>query len=133
MSLSDEERKIVVQLELEKSKRILSQIEGLSRLGYWDNIVNRLYYALFHAVSALLIHDGHKVNTHRGAVALFGQHYVKTGKFPLSDGRLYSQLQTMREKSDYNCTYETSRDDIFPLIDLTQDLISRIEKLANLE
>ena len=32
MSLSDEERKIVVQLELEKSKRIFSQIEGLSRL-----------------------------------------------------------------------------------------------------
>ncbi len=129
MSLSEEERRIVVRLELEKAKRILGQIDGLARLGYWDNIANRLYYALFHAVSALLVHDGHAVNTHKGAVAMFGQYYVKTGVFSLADGRLYSQLQTMREKSDYNCTYEASKEEIFPLIELTTGLIEKIGRI----
>lgn len=57
MSLNEEERYTLVALEYEKAQAIFSQIEGLRSLGYWDNIANRLYYALFHAVSALLIHD----------------------------------------------------------------------------
>ena len=48
----------------------------------WDVVANRLYYAVFHAVSALLIKDGHKVNTHKGTLVMFGQNYVKTGIFP---------------------------------------------------
>lgn len=83
MSLNEEERKVLVSLEYEKALSIFSQIEGLQSLGYWDNIANRLYYALFHAVSALLIHDKHEVNTHKGLVAMFGKYYVKTGIFTL--------------------------------------------------
>ena len=73
MALADEERRIIVQLELEKAQSIMAQIENLKMLGYWDNIANRLYYAIFHAVSALLINDGHSVNTHKGVVVLFGE------------------------------------------------------------
>ena len=131
MSLNDEERKIVIQLEIEKAKSIFNQINELAYLGYWDNIANRLYYALFHAVSALLIYDKHSVGTHKGAVALFGQHYVKTGVFSLSDGRLYSQLQTMREKSDYNCTYEMTEEEVAPKISPAKLLIERIENFIS--
>lgn len=128
MSLTEEERRIVVDLEIEKAWKIAGQTEELSKLGYWDNIANRLYYAVFHAVSALLIRDGHKVSTHKGAVLSFGQHYVKTGIMNIDDARLYSQLQTIREKSDYNCAYEVSEDEIAPKIEQTKLLISKIER-----
>ena len=65
MSLNDEERRIIVNLELEKATNTMTQISELQKLGYWDNIANRLYYAVFHAVNALLINDGHPVNTHK--------------------------------------------------------------------
>ena len=55
MSLNDEERKILVGLEIEKSRRTFAEIEILRQAGLWDNIANRLYYAAFHAVSALLL------------------------------------------------------------------------------
>jgi uncharacterized protein (UPF0332 family) len=128
MGLTDEERQIIVQLELEKAQSIMAQIENLRVLKYWDNIANRLYYAIFHAVSALLINDGHSVNTHKGVVVLFGQHYVRTNIFSMDDGKLYSQLQTMREKGDYNCAYQTSEDEIEPLIEPTQILVDKIVK-----
>lgn len=54
MGLNEEERRIIVGLEYDKATSIMQQIEGLQSLGYWDNIANRLYYVLFHAVSALL-------------------------------------------------------------------------------
>ena len=75
MSLTDEERNILVNLEYEKGKSFLEQAEKIEELGYWDMVANRLYYAVFHAVTALLINDGHKVGTHKGVVLLFGQHY----------------------------------------------------------
>ena len=112
MTLSPTERKIVVGLELEKANSIFSQIEVLQNAGFWDNIANRLYYSLFHAVSALLINEGLPVNSHKGAVLLFGQHFIKTQIFDKQYGKLYSQLQAMRERSDYNCYYDVSKEDL---------------------
>ena len=50
MALTDEERRIIVQLELEKAQSIMAQIENLKMWEYWDNIANRcimLYFMLF--------------------------------------------------------------------------------------
>ncbi len=131
MSLNDEERRIVVRLQLEKAHNNFSQIPLLREAGYWDNVANRLYYSLFHAVSALLIHDGYAVNSHRGAAGSFGQYYVSNGIFTLEDGRHYSRLQGLREKADYNCTYNATESDIVPKIEPTRQLIAKIEKYIN--
>lgn len=128
MSLSEEDRKTVVRLQLEKAHRSMQQIPLLREAGYWDTLANRLYYALFHAVSALLINDGYSVHSHRGAVNAFGQYYVMRGSFTLEDGKFYSRLQGLRERSDYNCSYNASEEDIAPKIDITRQLIDKIEK-----
>ena len=59
MSLKQEERDIMVGLELEKAD--------------WNTLANRLYYALFHAVSAMLISDAREVGSHKGAAIRFHQ------------------------------------------------------------
>lgn len=131
MSLNDEERRIIVNLELEKAVNTMAQIPELQRLGYWDNIANRLYYAVFHAVNALLINDGHPVNTHRGVIALFGNYYIRTGIFSSEDGRLYSDLQTMRNNSDYNCSYDATQQEIEPMIAPAKRLIAKVLDYIN--
>lgn len=126
MSLNDEERQIIVGLEKEKALNTFAEIEILRQVGLWNNIANRLYYAAFHAVSALLINDHHNVGTHQGAVSMLHQHYVKTGILAKEDGAFYSQLQTMREKSDYNCTYNATEEDTAPRIPQTKQFIDKI-------
>ena len=132
MSLTEEERKIIVSLEYEKARNTFSQVGELRKLGYWDTVANRLYYAVFHAVSALLIHDSHQVNTHKGTISLFGQHYIRTGILPQECGRLYSDLQIMRNNSDYNCSYNTTREEIEPKIDMAELFIEKIGKLIGM-
>ena len=102
MSLNEEERAIMVQHEFEKAQNFFRQAKKNATIEEWDVVANRLYYAAFHAVSALLINDGRKVGSHNGSVLTFGQYYVKTGIFTAEEGRFYSQLQTIREKADYN-------------------------------
>lgn len=54
MSLNEEERVILVAREYEKAQQFCKDI-GNAELGFWNVVANRLYYALFHAVSAMLI------------------------------------------------------------------------------
>lgn len=84
-------------MEYERACSCLKQAEGNASMDFWDVVANRLYYAVFHAVSALLIKDGYKVGTHKGAMLIFGQNYVKTGMFTAEDSKLYSNHQMMRE------------------------------------
>ena len=133
MSLKEEDRRIIVEMELEKAERTFAE-ERLLREGcLWGTLANRLYYALFHAVSALLISEGFEVGTHKGAVIRFQQYFVKTQRFSIEDGRFYSQMQTMRENADYNCSYDVSEEEILARIEPTRLLIEKIKKFIKKE
>lgn len=127
MSLTDEERTIMVQREFEKAQNFFRQAKKNAAIGEWDVVANRLYYAAFHAVSALLINDGRKVGSHKGTVLTFGQYYVKTGIFTADDGRFYSQLQTIREKADYSVVWSASESDLKPIMPLVDSFLLRIQ------
>lgn len=43
-----------------------------------------------------------------------------------AEGRIYSQLQSTREKADYNCVFETAREEIEPMIVPTKQLIDKV-------
>lgn len=131
MSLSDEERRTIVQLEIERAKRTFKEVEALKNAELWNGVANRLYYAVFHAISALMIHDGHQVHTHHGSHAMFGQQYIKTGILPAEYGRLYNQLQTMREESDYNCAFDADPEALEGKIEPARQMIETIEKMVN--
>lgn len=130
MSLSDEERKIIVELELEKSYRTYDAALIMVDNEHWESAANRLYYALFHAVNALLIHDGHKVNTHKGSHALFGQYYIKTGKLPRLYSSIYQKLETIRDEGDYNWSYNVSFEDIQEKMHPAKEMIDTIAAMV---
>lgn len=129
MSLREEDRRILVELELEKADKTFSQIEGLQREKYWDTMANRLYYSLFHAVSALLINDRREVGSHKGAAIRFHQYYVKTGIFSEEEGSFYSQMETLREKSDYNCFFNVTEEDVISKVAPAASFIKKVKQL----
>ena len=59
---------------------------------------------------------------------MFNLHYIKTGILPVEFGKLYNQLQTMREESDYNCVYEVEPEELQNRIEPARNLIEMIEK-----
>ena len=128
MSLKEEDRRILVKLELEKAEKTFRQVEVLQREKYWDTMANRLYYSLFHAVSALLINDQREVGSHKGAAIRFHQYYVKAGLFSEEEGSFYSQMETLREKSDYNCYFDVTEADIVSKVSIASSFIKKIKQ-----
>ncbi len=108
MSLDNTHKLTAARLLLEKSDKNMEQALSNAGLGYWDLVANRLYYAVFHAVNAMLLIDGINTGTHKGTSIQFGKHYVLTGLFGRPDGVLYGRLQTMRERADYQNVFSLS-------------------------
>ena len=130
MSLNDEERKIMVEFEIEKSHRLIDQFPILEDAKLWDTLANRVYYAVFHAVTALLIKNGLHAESHQGVSVLFSKHFVKEGLIDAEYGRFFARLENMREKSDYTCLFETTEDEVMPMIPKAKELVAIIEGLV---
>lgn len=126
MTLPAEQRKIAIELLIEKSERNMEQAVRNADMDYWDLVANRLYYSMFHAVTALMLVDGIKTTTHKGTSSQFGRHYVLTGRFSREDGMLYSRLQTMREKADYQNVFTIPEEQGREIIRCAQSLHMRI-------
>ena len=129
MSLSDEDRRVMVGLEIERAEKIMQQLPMLVSNQYWDTLTNRMYYAAFHSVSALLIHNAIQVHSHKGAIINFNKEFVRTGIFTIEEGRLFSQLESLRERGDYNCFIDASEEEIVPLIEPLKAFIAKIKTL----
>lgn len=129
MSLGDEERKIMVEFEIERAHRLIDQFPILENAKLWDTLANRVYYAVFHAVTALLIKNGLHAESHQGVMVLLNKHFVKDGLIDVEFGRLFARLENMREKSDYTCLFETTEEEVVPMIPKAKELVSIIESL----
>jgi uncharacterized protein (UPF0332 family) len=63
--------------------------------------VNRIYYACFYVISALLLQKGLKFKKHSGVRSAFHQHLVKSGMISNKHGILYDELYEARQRGDY--------------------------------
>lgn len=129
MSLTAEERNVMVTLEIERAIKIMNEVPVYIGAKLWNTLANRLYYAAFHAVSALLIKNEIPVKSHKGAILMFNRDYVSTGIVSREDGILFSQLEGLREAGDYNCCLETTEEQITPYVLKTDAFIKKIQQL----
>ena len=98
MSKSNDE---LVSYRLERARETLTDAHILADAGRWNPCVNRLYYACFYAVSALLIQEGLSASRHTGLRSLFNRHFVRTNKITRDEARIFNDLFERRQEVDY--------------------------------
>ncbi len=93
---------------------------------------NRYYYAAFHAARALLATRHVDSARHAGVIALFQQHFVKTGDFPADTARALPRSFEKRLSSDYSDFVEISaeevervRTEVHSLVDACREFLAR--------
>jgi uncharacterized protein (UPF0332 family) len=91
----------LVSYRLQRARETLADAHILADAGRWNPCVNRLYYACFYAVSALLIREGLSSTKHAGLRSLFNRHFVKINKVPKDEARIFNDLFERRQEGDY--------------------------------
>jgi uncharacterized protein (UPF0332 family) len=120
---------IQIQILMRRAHRSIRDAELLAQDDSWDASVNRLYYACFYAVSALLLREGRASNKHTGIRSLFNRHFVRTGRVSKDMGVLYNDLFENRHDADYIYYISFDEDRVRPWIDSARQFVGRIEEL----
>ncbi len=63
--------------------------------------VNRAYYAVFYAASAMLFTQGVERRKHSGVLSAFREHFVKPGLIEAEYSSVYGESLVIREDADY--------------------------------
>lgn len=127
--MKEEERQALVKYRFSKAKETFEEIATLSEHKFWNTAVNRLYYACYYAISALLIDRNIQVQTHTGARRMFGLHFIKTGVINQELGKFYSSLFNKRQTGDYEDFLDHNQEDVEALVEPARSLIHTIEAL----
>ena len=88
---------------------------------------NRIYYACFYAVTALLLMKNLSSHKHSGVMALFNQHFVRTGFIPKHLGQFYSEVFDRRIESDYADGIDIDPQDMPAQLALARQLVQTVE------
>lgn len=91
-----------VSEELSKAREALQDAKLLlDRGGSDEGVVNRLYYAAFHAAQAALYSQDIDPTSHGGVRNQFGSELVLNGHASREQGRLLTTLADLRQQADY--------------------------------
>lgn len=131
MSLSESERSTLVRMYMDKAWATYNDAKLAAEASSWGMSANRLYYALFHATTALFVHDGIEVGSHRGVKAKLGQYYILTGKMHVEQSQFLARMETLRDRADYNIMFVAKESDVLPNLPLAEAYIKNIEKLIS--
>lgn len=119
----------IVNYRRQKAYNLMHDVDILIENELWNSTVNRLYYACFHIITALLIMHGIEVKTHMGVRQAFGLHFVKSGILEPQCGRIFSRIYDKRQSSDYDDFREFTREEVENLYPQIQLLIEKVDKL----
>jgi len=125
--------KDLVSYRLRRANETLEDAIILANSERWNACVNRLYYACFYAVTALLVRHGLSSSKHTGVRSLFNLHYVKTGKVPKELARIYNDLFERRQEGDYIDFVTFEKAQVMPWISDAEQLIKYIVQLSEEE
>lgn len=132
--LSDEDRKEVVKYRIEKAIRTYSEAIGSIKSGYVETAANRLYYAAYYAVSALLISYKYEASTHNGVIQIFGKAFLKNNIVDKKHGKTFNQLFSLRLTGDYEDRHIIDMTtELLPLVEPAKKLIDAVINLAEEE
>ena len=115
---------------MERAHETLEDARILANAARWNACVNRLYYACFYAVSALLVWDALSSSKHAGVRSLFNRQYVKPGKNPKDLARIYNDLFERRQEGDYIDFVSFKESQVLPWIAGAEKLVGHIAGLV---
>ncbi|MEI6563189.1 MAG: HEPN domain-containing protein [bacterium] len=92
----------VLMAMLDKADEKLQAAQRELKDKFYGESASRAYYAVFHAVCAVLAGRGLSFASHSQAIGAFNREFIKTGIFPGDTARKIQRLFEDRQTADYD-------------------------------
>jgi uncharacterized protein (UPF0332 family) len=134
----EKEKELQYNIDLSKARLSLAKerlmyADKILEIGDYKTVANRSYYAVFSAMRAVLALDNFDSKKHSGVISEFRRKYIKTEVFPIELSDTITELEYVRQNSDYDDFYVISKQKVSQQLDLAKEFVTVIEKhLTNL-
>jgi uncharacterized protein (UPF0332 family) len=118
-----------VTYRITRARETILEVQKHIENRYWNTAINRMYYACFYAVGALLARNNIDVSSHSGVRQKFGVYFVKTGKIDRDLAKHFTELSEKRNKGDYNDFYDYDEETVVCLYPKSIIFIEQVEKI----
>ena len=107
----DEQNKILSQYRFQKAKQVLASADMLMHMSEdYNSVVNRCYYAIFHAVRSILALDQKDFEKHSAVISYFRREYIKTKIIPVEASDILGDAFNSRNESDYRDFFDVPKE-----------------------
>lgn len=114
----------------QQAEQALADADGAREAELSDAVVvNRCYYACFHAAQAVLYDRGKAPTSHGGVLSLFGSEVVTSGDATRDQGRFLNRLSELRKQADYR--YGTIEENVDELLATTRAFVEEMNSLLD--
>ncbi len=123
------QKKTLIAYRMERARETLGEAKIMLDAGRINAHVNRLYYACFYAISALLLIRDFSTSKHSYLRSLMHREFVKTGLIPDELGKHFDLLFNNRMKGDYGDFVSFEAEDVASWLEVTKKFIDHAESL----
>lgn len=131
-TFSQENIDSLVKYRIERASETVQEAIDMLEHDHYNAAINRLYYACYYAVSALLAKNEIQAHTHAGVKQMLGMHFVITGKLDRIYNVTYSELFDKRHSGDYDDFLCYDKESVERLLPETEAFIAAIKDLLTL-
>jgi len=117
-----------INYRIKKAKQTIAETKILMENKLWNTAINRMYYACYYAVGALLVKKGIETSSHSGCRQKFGQLFIHTGLINKQHGKHFSELFEKRQKGDYNDFFDFDEETVLRLYQPSIEFVNEIER-----
>ena len=117
-----------IKINIQVANERLIAAEFLFEKELFSDAVNRGYYSMFHAVTAILLQNRITVKTHTGLIAKFGEIFIQPGTIDREYGRMLARAEELREKADYSLLSPITREQAEMVVKNARSFLEEIKK-----
>jgi hypothetical protein len=127
--LSDKEKQVLLaKYRLKQAHETLDEAEYLFEGNKSPrSVINRVYYAMYYAVLALIIFEKFISSKHSGVLAFFNQKFIKEGIFSYEMGRWINKAFEFRQTEDYREYTKITIEQVKPYLGFAKSFIENVE------
>ncbi len=123
-----EDIKSLAKYRFERSKQSFEAAKVSRENEDWFTTNNRIYYAIFHAIRAVLALEKIDFKKHSAVIAYFNKSYILSEVFDRSYGKLINNAFEIRQKSDYEDFYIINKEKTEELLKSAEVFLHDVEQ-----
>ncbi len=123
------EKEEVIEYWRKRARESLEDAKLLVQNNRFFSAVNRIYYAMFYQVSALLLINGLSFSKHSGVMSAFNREFVKTGRIDKELGKFFNRMFEHRKYGDYGELVEFDKEEVENWLKKAEKFLEETDKL----